>query len=239
MSCLSFRIGCSTTTFSDDWFMTVLYHVARKGCVYAVKEVSQRSGHHIHVLVETDISKKSFSQFMKNKFPELNKGNWSVKSEPQRGEDLEAAKRYLSKGKKPVVGVFDNSDDDGSFSAGYEMRYSYPEVLMNTLGVSPHDYYHQYWDQYDENQRITVPVPRQVKTFIQRVADEIECQQQQWNYELREDRLKVYQILMRCLGEKGKGFDKVIVRRLFNGIWNILDHERFAEIYIESLMIEA
>lgn len=236
MSCLSFRIGCSTTTFSDEWFTRLLYYVARHQKVtgiYAVKEVSRKSGHHIHVLAETDMRKATFSQYMKNKFPELNKGNWSVKSEPQVGEDLEKAKCYLSKGEKPT------SDWDIELSDGEErpMIKHLPNVLLNTLGVDVEEYYDKYWDTFTQNERMTVPIPTQVKTFVQRVAIEIELLQQSWNYENREDRLKVYYHLMKNLGEKGKAFDAIVVRRLMNGIWNILDHERFADVFIESLMM--
>lgn len=236
MSCLSFRIGCSTTTFSDEWFTRLLYYVARHPKVtgiYAVKEVSRKSGHHIHVLAETDMRKATFSQYMKNKFPELNKGNWSVKSEPQVGEDLEKAKCYLSKGEKPT------SDWDIELSDGEERPIikHLPNVLLNTLGVEVEIYYDKYWDTFTQNERMTVPVPTQVKTFVQRVAIEIELLQQSWNYESREDRLKVYYYLMKNLGEKGKAFDAIVVRRLMNGIWNILDHERFADVFIESLMM--
>lgn len=226
MSCLSFRIGCSTTTFSDEWFTRLLYYVARHQKVtgiYAVKEVSRKSGHHIHVLAETDMRKATFSQYMKNKFPELNKGNWSVKSEPQVGDDLEKAKCYLSKGEKPT------SDWDIEISDGEDrpiIRHL-PNVLLNTLGVDVEEYYDKYWDTFAQNERMTVPIPTRVKTFVERVADEIEMQQTSWNCDLYEDRLKVYQYLMKCLGEKGKSFDALIVRRLCNGIWNILDHERF------------
>lgn len=224
MSCLSFRIGCSTSNFSDDWFMKVLYHVARKGPVYAVKEVSQKSGHHIHVLVETDMVKKSFSQFMKNKYPELNKGNWSVKNEPQKGDALEKAKCYLSKGEKPTS-VEDRESWDADRGPLWKVEKHLPTVFMNTLGVEVEKYYDKYWETFSEKEALNVPVVV-IPTFVQRVYMDLEAQQHNWDMD-DENQEKVLRYVLKCLGEKGKSFDDTIIRRLLYGIWNLLNHDEF------------
>lgn len=219
---LSVRFGCSTVDFTDH-FENMLMHSAKKALgIYAVHEVSENDGKHIHAIIHTTLTKSGYSQHMKKKFTMLDKGNWSIKDRYLEGDSLVNAERYLSKGE--ALGVL-------------------PDVRLNTLNVDVPLRHREYWEHYQRSriQADVIPYPIEVvrerkkaKSIVQQVVDDLYIQHEGdrvkvWDYTSDEDRDEILECVLDRLGKSAKGLDAFIVNRIYNGVLNILCKRAFRD----------
>lgn len=94
----------------------------------------------------------------------------------------------------------------------------------------------QYWEENDKLKQQSGTVKEQKtksKTFVQVVIDELP--HRNFDYTRGDDKRFIFDEVMKKLGQHGKVMDSIVVRRIINGVWNILDHKRFKN-YMFSLV---
>lgn len=178
----------------------------------SVYEVAERG--HSHNMFHYTKTFSTFRQKLLLAFPQL-KGNRNEFYALAQKDDQEAQERYLCKG---------------------EDRDTLPEVLCRT-----HQYtdalielrHQQYWEENDKLKKNSGTVKEQrtkSKTFVQLVIEDLpKSHGCRWDYTRGDDKRFIFDEVMKKLGQHGKVMDSIVVRRIINGIWNIIDHERFKE----------
>lgn len=178
----------------------------------SVYEVAEK-GHSHNVFIYTK-TLSTFRQILLKEFPYL-KGKRNEFYAISQKDDIEAQERYICKGK----------DKD-----------TLPEVVCRT-----HQYtdalialrHQQYWEENDKLKKNSGTVKEQKtksKTFVQIVVEDLPIHHNnRWDYTRGDDKRFIFDEVMKKLGQHGKVMDSIVVRRIINGVWNIIDHERFKE----------
>lgn len=96
-----------------------------------------------------------------------------------------------------------------------------------------HEDYYRYSSREPEIQKKREKQP----TFVELVVEESRKYERSFLLQNFEDRRTICHLVLQLLGEKAKIFDSIIVRRLVNGVFNILD-PRGMKKYIESQIFE-
>lgn len=164
---------------------------------------------HMHAIIELNVKLQTFRNNFLKAFPEIKgNGNYTLR----QNDDTEANYRYVCKGK---------SEND------------LPNVVVNLKDISVVDFHKKYWENNKKGKKQKRDT---TKTFVRQCADECMEIRNDWKNDLLCRKI-VLGIVMRNLGEKGKAFDSIVVRRLVNGVMNILDPQGMTA-YMEYLIFD-
>lgn len=191
-------------TCSGELQQSVVDFIMRNAQKYIIaREVASRE--HIQCYVETQITKKTWDNKFKLKFPEMDRRDKYFK------EDKGSTIRYVCKDNDILVKLGFSDDDIEKFHTEYHQQNPKPEISLNI-----------------EENLILLPEPKEEKTkkpkpptFMRQCRNELEEEFPNLEFQKKHRRL-VFLKVMNNLGEQCKNLDKFIIIRMVNGVLNSL-----------------
>lgn len=177
------------------------------------KELSQKEKPHIHMNFLSNLSESKLRDFLIP--PNLPKMSKYLK-EIEKENEMDC---YVCKG---------------------EHDKSPPEILLKSKIKYVEQFiekcHKDYWEIYSKTMKTK---KSKNCTFIDLVVNDLKTdfKDKIWNSVEVSDRRVVLNYILDNLGKKGKGFDSIILKRLMNGVLNILDRHGM-KAYMESLIFD-
>lgn len=184
--------------------------------------------HHLHCNIctresESNIRKKCFAPKLKD--DRMSKYCHKIEDE----DELKAADQYVCKGIKQGIEHEHDKDQNiiGFLNPCIILRSSVKYTIENIK-----IFHEDYW----KIQKTSFLKESKNRSFIEEVASDLLKMDRGLDCRNPNDRKIVIQSILGKLRNKGKGFDSIIIRRLMNGIFNIIDPYNMTA-YMESLLV--
>lgn len=180
----------------------------------AVKELSEKEKPHIHMNFLSNLSESKLRDFLIP--PNLPKMSKYLKEIPE--DEISKTDCYICKGEHECP----------------------PEIILKSNVKYTTEYLQKcnkdYWEIYS---KLMKNKKSKNCTFIDLVVNDLKTnfKDKIWNSTSLVDRRIVLNYILDMLGKKGKGFDSIILKRLMNGVLNILDRHGM-KAYMESLIFD-